>query len=753
MLGGNPMNKQDNKLMTFSDSFDNGLQNWTLCATAHRGRWEANNGELVYNIAPPYNLARGYISPRNRFQNIQCITTEFFMPEDEFGDVVVWLHSFHYISSIRITSGSDGNNESAYLRLNALKFTGIQPLLQQNLSSNVGIRRGKWNEYRLEISDQTFTLYLNGKSILVYTDPDYPATDLSDIQLKIAVNGMRFRNFSVHAENIMPPENKESEVYNGDYHITNMTMDRIRPYGFIEPAGEQNWVMSLLDGQPVYGTDTGTEFRHTWLHGFEKDGEIIADIVCVNPVSDAICGIFSRFAVEDSYLQAGYNFKEKAWFIAASCGKRYKKQYYSSTSLPGMEPEKYYHLQLNYAGNTAHLYVNGELALVVDGLENISYGRMGLFAKGTGLYVRSFSCNLTSGKITDGILEQTIALDKIHSHFEIERIDQNTLYGQFEDHRYISYDLGEHFVPAPAEYNETGYGKTYPSIHRRQSDGKFIQVLRDRGFMIRESDDLKNWKTLCYLLPQERLFDEKGRRLAFLHISSITEVPMPNGSSRIFLPVGFNHYNENTAAGQYTIVFYSNDGGNTWQESKKNVCDLPNFSPWHGNMSWCESKIIRCSDGRLRMFCTRNMAPCIYYADSFDDGETWTSYGELTDMPTCTSSFGVCEDPTNPGSYFMLYVAGQPHWQVCMFPRTRLTLIRTDGLHFETVMDIERFSNLDAPETGEAELYQILDPCINVFEDYIFISYGRSNDVGIQVSCHHGQRARFVRIDRRKAGI
>jgi hypothetical protein len=68
-------------------------------------------------------------------------------------------------------------------------------------------------------------------------------------------------------------------------------------------------------------------------------------------------------------------------------------------------------------------------------------------------------------------------------------------------------------------------------------------------------------------------------------------------------------------------------------------------------------------------------------------------------------------------------------------------------------LDVDRFTNFDTPIENEAELYQILDPAINVFEDYIFITYGRSIDADIRNPHHHGQRARFVRIDRKKAGI
>lgn len=742
-----------NKLETFADSFDAGLKNWTIFATAHMGRWETKNGELIYDIAPPYNIARGYISPRNRFQNIHCITMDFFMPEYGTGDIVIWLHSFHYIAAVRITKSGKGNDQVAYLRLNALKHTGIQPLMCKDFTTNDLLKHGDWNSYRLEISAKTFTLYLNGQSVLVYTDPEYPAADPSDIQLKTSVDGMRLRNFSVQAENVLSQQSQQSEPRLQSVYNAKISTEHHRPYGFVESAEGQNWKVTLLNEQPVYGTNAEKEFSQTWLHGFEKDGEIIADVACEEPSPNAVCGIFARFAVEGSYLRAGYDFKEKTWFISASFGKVYRKQYYSSATLPGMQPHKYYKLQLVYNDNTAQLYVNGASALIAEGLENISYGRMGMFAKGTGLYARAFACRLLSGKITDGILEQTIAPDKIHSHFEIERIDKDTLYGQFEDHRYISYDLGVHFVPAPSEYNGTGYGNTYPSIHRRQTDGKFIQVLRNKDFIVQESNDLKNWTTLCRILPKERLFDKEGRRLAFTHISNFTELTMPDGKTRIFLPIGFNNYfDEHTAPGHYTNVFYSDDGGKTWQESEKNVRDLPSFSPWRGG-SWCESKIIRCVDGRLRMLCTRNMAPCVYFADSFDNGKTWTSYGELTDMPSPTSSFAVCADPIHPGNYFMLYINEQPFWQVSIFPRTRLTLVRTDGLNYEKVLDIDRFSNLDIPEYGYAQLYQILDPCINVFEDYIFISFGRSNDVGISESCHHGQHVRFVRIDRKKAQI
>jgi hypothetical protein len=69
-------------------------------------------------------------------------------------------------------------------------------------------------------------------------------------------------------------------------------------------------------------------------------------------------------------------------------------------------------------------------------------------------------------------------------------------------------------------------------------------------------------------------------------------------------------------------------------------------------------------------------------------------------------------------------------------------------------LDLERFSTSENPTEGLPELYQLLDPCINVFEDYIFVAYGRSDDDGGPENPHHNaQRIRFVRIDRKVAGI
>ncbi len=741
------------KQQTFTDHFSGSLQNWTLRGTSCQGKWRTQNDHLEYIAQEGATHGRGFIGTRNQFLGLTSAQVGFILPQPQPCDVDIWLRSFDYTSICRINLAADGRQTARYLYLNASDYSGLCPAACVDLPDHLLCRNTK-NTYRVELQGQTFVFLLNGQEVLRHTDPTFPPEAPVYVQLKFSASGSRFFDFSAKANEILPPE-EQTEPTNAEPTVYTMQLpaDRARPYGFTEIPGQQDWAITNLNGTPAYGTAGNKNYTQTWLFGFEKDPIITLKAVCNAPAANARCGILARFAVEGSYLRAGYDFGKKTWFITACAGKPYSVQEFTGNA-PAFTPGTPATLQLKTLGDCAELYVNGKLAVAANGLYNVSFGRVGLFAEGTGFYAQDFTCTLPSGgKITDGVIEQTVAPEQLHAHMEIERLDQNTLYGQFKDNRYISYDCGLHFLPAPPEFKNTGYSLSYPSIHRRQSDGKFIQVLQLKGFLVQESDDLQHWTDLCHILPPEQAFTPQGEHLAILHVSSITELPMPGGSTRLFLPIATRHFRfDGHAHGHSTRVYYSDDGGKSWQAAKKNVADLEQFTPWHGNMSWCESKVIRCSDGRLRMLCTRTLAPCVFYADSFDNGETWTEYGELTHMPTPTSSFAICPDPARPGTYLMVYVNNRPHFRSTIFPRTRITLVRTDGLTFTPVLDLDRFDNVEAPEEGAAELYQILDPCINVFEDYIFISFGRSDDIG-GFSDHNAQRARFVRIDRAAAGI
>ncbi len=741
------------KTKALTDDLSKGLQNWTLRGTSCQGKWRLTDHRLVYEPEPGSTCGRGFIALRDRFLGLKNLQFHFSLSQIRPCEVDIWLRSFSFTSILRLHFAEGGKQTARYLHNNSKTLSGISPLACVDLPDGL-LRADGENTYRVELQEQTYILFLNGQEVLRYTDAELPTEAPVCIHLKHLAGGSSFSDFSATAEDILPLEARdESADTEPTVYTMQLPADRSRPYGFTEIPGEQDWIITDLNGTPVYGAEKKEKYTQTWLFGFEKDPTITAKAVCNAPAANAQCGILARFAAEGSYLRAGYDFGRKAWFITACAGKPYSVQEFIGNA-PALKPGALTALQLKTLGDTAELYVNGALAVSAQGLYNVSFGRIGLFAEDTDFYATEFACVLPSGgKITDGVVEQTIDPEKYYAHFEIERLDQDTLYGQFKDSRYISYDCGLHWEQAPASFDNTCPGYCYPSMHRRQSDGKFIQLLQKREFLLQESDDLQNWTDVCHVIPPEQVYRPDGELLSLIHVSSFTELPMPNGGTRLFLPIATRRFRFDGAAhGHSTKVYYSDDGGKTWQAAKKNVEDLERFTPWHGNMSWCESKIVRCSDGRLRMLCTRSMAPCVYYADSFDHGETWTEYGELPELPTPNTSFAICADPSYPGTYLMIYINAQPPFHSTMCPRTRLTLVRTDGLTFTPLMDIERLNNVEAPEEGSAELYQILDPCINAFEDYIFMGFGRSDDIGGFAS-HNAQHIRFVRIDRAAAGI
>ncbi len=741
------------KTKTLTDDFSGGLQNWTVWGTTCQGKWDLTDNRMVYVAEPGTSRGRGFIALRNRFLGVQSVQFGFTLPQYRPCEVDVWLRAYNYTSICRLHMAENGKQTARYLRMNPVTFTGLVLAETKELPAGLLKCDGE-NTYRIELQEKTFILLLNGQEVLRYTDEEFPAEDPVHVQLKLLAGGSAFFDFSATAKDILPPK-EALEPKGGEPWVYQMELpaDRTRPYGFTEIPGEEDWKITNVNGVPAYGTAGKPDYTQTWLFGFEKDPTVTAKVICNAPKKDAQCGLLARLGAEGTYLRAGYDFGRKAWYITACAGKPFRVQEFLGKA-PALVPGDLTTLQLKTLGDAAELYVNGALAVTAKGVYNISWGRVGLYAQGTDFYATEFACELPNGgKITDGVTEQTVAPDRLQAHLEIERLDQNTLYCQFKDNRYISYDCGLHWQDAPASFDHTGYGLCYPSMHRRQSDGKFIQLLQKKEFLLQESDDLQNWTDVCHVIPPEKVYTPEGELLSLIHVSSFTELPMPNGGTRLFLPIATRLFRfDGHAHSHSTVVYYSDDGGRTWQAAKKNVENLERFTPWHGNMSWCESKIIRCSDGRLRMLCTRTMAPYVYYADSFDDGETWTEYGELTDMPNPSSSYAICPDPTMPGTYLMVYINNVPPFRATMCPRTRLTLVRTDGLTFTTVMDMERMTNVTCPLEGSAELYQILDPCINVFEDYIFIAFGRSNDIG-GFGSHNAQRARFVRIDRAAAGI
>jgi hypothetical protein len=203
-------------------------------------------------------------------------------------------------------------------------------------------------------------------------------------------------------------------------------------------------------------------------------------------------------------------------------------------------------------------------------------------------------------------------------------------------------------------------------------------------------------------------------------------------------------------------VYYSDDWGQTWQASETTTKDiLPNYAD--GTTTWAESKVVKCSDGTLRMYYSRNEFGYMAYTESTDNGQTWSGFYKIDYMPCARTSFAVYEDPTDEGTYYMLFVyrgTDELDTNDVLSPRNRICLMKSNnGKDWTFIMNCEWMSlyNSQTNSNGK-DLYQILDPSLYVTEDYVYITFGRSETYVAGDSnsnaTHMAQRCYYIRAEK-----
>lgn len=107
-------------------------------------------------------------------------------------------------------------------------------------------------------------------------------------------------------------------------------------------------------------------------------------------------------------------------------------------------------------------------------------------------------------------------------------------------------------------------------------------------------------------------------------------VPLQGGGERIM----FQIYESKQGGNESASAFWSDDAGATWQRGERS-------NKFNGSGKSSESQTVRLPGGGVRMY-SRNSAGAISYADSFDNGQTWSAYTldtELQYTGNCMVSF------------------------------------------------------------------------------------------------------------------
>ena len=446
----------------------------------------------------------------------------------------------------------------------------------------------------------------------------------------------------------------------------------------------------------------------------------------------------------DAYIKAGYDKVRGEWYIDYREGADLYLVRAASKGADAAEGRKY----------RVMLLADGEdIALVVDGkwilsarVPHITPGKVGFYAKDCELFVNEMKVALLSGEGT--ILknvEHTILPDDTYREggTVVELTNGRLIYQHKNKATFASVDNGKTWVRTQNYFDGSSYLQVL-----RLADGRLLQVITktvdaERCYVSRtSSNDGKTWQEGGVIAPVYHP-DIKGLGSGNMN----DKLSQSATTGRIFYTI--NYYAKDIDGKRYDFCeyFYSDDGGASWNRSKQASHTLRGNED---NMYFGENKILECADGTLRMYCSWNNLGYIMYSESRDGGETWGRVQKLDGFISSRSSMQFVRDPygPTPTTYYMLWLKDELHpGDYLTENRTQLCLAySTDGKNWEYIGDIWRFECRYSKLPDGVAISHLVDPFIQVTEDYIICGSGIS--VELDDTYHNAQRQHIWSIAR-----
>ncbi len=722
---------------------------WDLKYESTVGQWDMRNGYLI-NEQKRFDLSgSGWVVSNQVYGQIHCISADVMML---YSGVYVAIASnicadgYYYVRLTNKVADEQGRTTYA---VQLFKYSGGHIRLAETYTEIHGIevQEGKWNNLKLFSQDGVLTVYMDGKRILSYNDSDspYKLTE-GRVGFRIAENDGKYDNLRVWGTATDWPETYQKQitptVYKDDFSDETASNS---PSHWIEPNTGDLWRVHNVEGNLAYGTKSTTA-TYSWLHCFEEDPEVSARFRF--GTGNGQVGFLTRMLDATSYLAVGYNIAKQKWFFAATEGADWPLQTVYADEVTPLQAGQWHSIHITAKSGVLQVTVNGQTVLEHQSVECTSFGRVGVFTKGTAFYVDDIEVISPNGtNYNDGVLEYTVDPSVNFGSLEVEQVAENTFVGAVSTHRFISYNNCQTFTRVEDGSYDGIASDGYTSIIKT-GEKTYIQVAAKTFECQISTDGMKTWRTISRIMPEAEMYDIYGNFLPLFHVNSLTSATI-GGKQRIFLPVAIRRYaNDGTSMGHYVRFFYTDDGGYTWQESEN---DSRTAMPDYSDLAYstlAEGKIIGCSDGSVRYYQTRNKVGSLLYFESKDGGITWTEYGVVPFMQTPRASFCVAEDPQAPGTYYLAWTNVTPTALGAIYPRTRFSLARTtDGKNWEFITDIDRTTPFSSVYTSNPRQYH--DPSMVIDDTYVYVTYGRSTKYK-KGATHNAQQAQMVRLEKSK---
>lgn len=724
--------------MVYSDDFGGELleSDWSYSMMSSAGTWTTINGVLVNEQARyGWNDKISYIEYLNFNGEVSSVEADVMMtnPYGCYVSILSNICDLGYYHA-RITNEYLDSNGNPTFIVQLYKYVSSHRKLDEAYVELKGIDMdvNEWHNLRLTNIDGMLTVYLDDIPVLSYND-----SDASD-RLTTGTFGFRalygdMRHDSLRVMGTASEYEKYEPQIEPTYYKDDFEDEKEgeNPSHWIEPTDKGDWKVYKKNDSLVYGT-TSKNLTYSWLHTFESDPEISMDFMVDNTAKSGRIEFLTRYTqAVYSYAGIGYDFGQSKWYVYAARGEDFEPRTTYAKEEFTLNSGEWYSIKIEEDSANIKVYINDVLVLEETNAYMTGYGRIGVLAENANMYIDNLSYTMPhGGNVDDGVTEYVFDDDLYGyiSHLEIESLGGNTLIGVNGSNKYISTDKGMTWTDTKDYTDVGGKGLSYPSI-LEISEGVYIMVYADTFEVYRSTDYMKTWTKIGNIIP-----DIGGNRTEYgswqhlIHVNSLTKVTLEDGTERIFLPIAVRRYDEigRLSNGHYTRIFYSDDCGATWTESENDTRDItPNYTDNYDTFfSWAEAKVIKCSDGALRMYNTRSY-DCVVYTESDDGGVTWKRLESIPYLQNGQTSFSVAEDPENPGTYYMVCLNAKTFSYNSMQPRNRIMLVKsTDGKNWEFVTDVERFTSFSS--YLNPELYQIIDPSISIVDGYMYITMGRS---------------------------
>lgn len=719
---GQAVVSDDFETTVLEDSF------WTSSQTdAKEGQWSVSDGVLIQSDNAS-NLTTILLYDNGQDVAFGGVCTDICFTSENTGNlyagpVASYSGAKNYYH-LRLADMADGRN---LLQLFRMTQGAASKIAEAELDFT--IERNTWYEVEMYQEDGKIYGYVDKKLYLVHEPAEGIVYAAGLAGIRASQGSIKADNFKLYGTKAEEEDPAGTIVDNPVTFTDDFEEETVgnSPDYWLESNVTDFWKVLQEGENRIYGCGQTGVSTDTWLHVFETNVDYSADLKIPEAAEEGKAGLVIRKTGQEAYIRIGYDFGQSKWYLEDWKGLDFEKQVTYAQETYELETGSFHTVRVRAVGKKLQAYCDGTLVLESNAIQQVTTGRVGLFTEGVALWADAVNLQLLSGqgRVEKAVMaDYVLDLDGYEEGASLFWHSDNLAIINFRNYLALSEDQGQTFRQVTEEELEeyAFFRQDVRTQYIRLHSGNILKV--DNGTGGKAYLSVDNGKTYTQV---GAMWEEGSLETGWQYYGGMNdmlkEVKLADGSYRVFYCADARATGNPQGTGSmdyhWEEVYYTDDEGATWQKSAYDTRQISALN------HVCESRIVSCADGDLRMYCSWNDSDCVRYYESHDNGVTWEGEYALPKLACARSSHALMEDPYEPGTYYMLLVYNEAVTWGAIFPRTRLVLLKsTDGKNWDFLMDCKRWD--DVTDDRLTNINQIVDPSVTVTEDYVFVLTGWS---------------------------